>query len=549
MAAHLLQIKRALLSVSDKTNLIPLAQTLYRQGCEIISTGGTGKTLQAANIPYTDISQITGNPEAFGGRMKTISFAIGSALLFDRHRDAAEAAQLNITPIDLVVCNLYPFEKQHQAGADFDILIENIDIGGPTMVRAAAKNFKYVAVLTKPSDYQAIILELQENNGALSYQTRFNLMRSAFNHTADYDSAIATVFDAQANQPSLRLAFDEAKPLRYGENSHQPATFFRMRNAISSLADMKILHGKEISYNNLLDIQAAITAIRFLPTQLPACSVVKHNNPCGLAQAATPPQALELAWQGDPVSAFGGIIGFNCTVNLATAQFFALDHPNRSQRKFIEVVVAPNFTPEAIQYLQQHKDLRLVAYPHINQIATTPDYRFVEGGLLQQTPDTQFFTELKIVTNLQNSTNNANDYQLIQFGINAVTHLKSNAIAIVRRTSTGLQLLGMGAGQPNRLVATKLALDKCRQNLIYELTVSSEKTTNDSTAFVDAQLNDTVLVSDAFFPFPDNVELAASHHIKTIVQPGGSIRDQAVIEKCNELGITMLFSGIRHFKH
>ncbi|HPR18875.1 MAG TPA: bifunctional phosphoribosylaminoimidazolecarboxamide formyltransferase/IMP cyclohydrolase PurH, partial [Candidatus Cloacimonadota bacterium] len=292
----MIKINRALLSVSDKTGIVELAKVLAEFDCEIISTGGTKKVLEEAGIKVTDIQLVTGNPEAFGGRMKTISFNIESALLFDREKDAAEADKLKIQPIDLVVCNLYPFSKVKEAGADFATLIENIDIGGPTMVRAAAKNFKYVAVVTDPADYQLIINEMQENKGALSYDSRFKLMRKAFNHTADYDALIATTMDEQAEEKSLRLHFTGGMKLRYGENSHQQGFFYREAGKEESLYDMQVLHGKEISYNNLNDIQGAIDSVKDLNRF--GVAVIKHSNPCGLAEADDQPVALQLAWAG-----------------------------------------------------------------------------------------------------------------------------------------------------------------------------------------------------------------------------------------------------------
>ncbi|HHJ53491.1 MAG TPA: bifunctional phosphoribosylaminoimidazolecarboxamide formyltransferase/IMP cyclohydrolase, partial [Caldithrix abyssi] len=352
-----IKIKRALLSVSDKRGIAILARTLRQFGCEIISTGGTKKVLEAANIPVTDISAVTGNPEAFGGRMKTISFQIESALLFDREKDAREAEALGIQPIDMVVCNLYPFERVKNQGAHFDALIENIDIGGPTMVRAAAKNFKYVAIVTDPEDYHDIIDELEANEGALSYETRFHLMRKAFNATADYDAMIATTFDETAGELSLRLAFDRAKPLRYGENSHQTAFFLRHRHAEYSIHDLDFLHGKELSYNNIVDLHSALEAVRDLSGQ--GCAIIKHNNPCGLAQGSDQRHVFEAAWAGDPVSAFGSVIAFNQPLGKNTATFLHLDAEDKSQRKFVEVIVAPDFTPQALDYLRLHKNLRV----------------------------------------------------------------------------------------------------------------------------------------------------------------------------------------------
>lgn len=542
MSMDFVKIKRALLSVSDKQGLIPLANCLQQHGCEIISTGGTGRKLQEAGIPFTDISQVTGNPEAFGGRMKTISFTIESALLFDREKDAAEAAQLSIEPIDMVVCNLYPFKKVLDAGSDFETLIENIDIGGPTMVRAAAKNFKYVATVTHTSDYACIIEELNGNSGALSYQTRKALMRRAFNHTADYDAMIAVAMDKEDNVNSMRLAFSGGRVLRYGENSHQKAVYYRENEAISSLYDMKVLHGKALSFNNLMDINAAIEAVRTLNPSRHACSVVKHNNPCGLSESDSQKTAMVLAWQGDPVSAFGSIIAFNQIVQKEAVTFLQLDAKKRSQRKFVEVVVAPKFTDEALAYLQQHKNLRIIEC----DIAILPkqhDLRYFNGLLLKQDLDTELLSKFEVVSETLPSQQNTE--ALTKFGLTAISNIKSNSIVVVREHEGSFQLLGMGAGQPNRLVATKLALDKAKENIakLYEGEASG------LAEYTKAVIANSVMVSDAFFPFEDNVELAATYGVKTIVQPGGSIRDKNVVDCCNRLGIAMIMTGIRHFKH
>lgn len=535
-------IRRALLSVSDKSGIVELSQILLQFGCELISTGGTAKVLSEAGLPYTDISTVTGNPEAFGGRMKTISFAVGSALLFDRDRDAKEAQNLQIAPIDLVVCNLYPFKRVLEAGADFETLIENIDIGGPTMVRAAAKNFKYVSVLTDPADYANFRQELAECGGAVSYQTRHKLMRKAFNHTADYDAMIATAMDTECGQHSYRLAFDKGWELRYGENSHQKAYFYRQNNlsAGESLFDLEVLHGKALSFNNIMDIHAAVNAVKHLDRQ--GCAVVKHNNPCGLSECDLQTDAIEQAWAGDSISAFGSIIAFNQKVAYDTVRFLGLDNQDRQARKFVEVLVAPDFEAEALVYLQQHKDLRVIRLDP-KRLAQTEDLRYLNGALLRQDSDTKLFENLTCVT--QTSFDVKAAEALICFGLKAVGQIKSNSIVIVRQTGAGFQLLGMGAGQPNRLVATKLALEKCIENLTKE--IGARAVSLDY--YIKSELSKAILISDAFFPFEDNVELAADYGIRKIVQPGGSIRDRHVIAKCDALGVGMIFSGIRHFKH
>lgn len=536
----LIPIKRALISVSDKAGVVELAQSLVDAGCEIISTGGTQRKLEAAGIATTEISTVTGNPEAFGGRMKTISFNIESALLFDREKDAEEAAALNIEPIDLVVCNLYPFQEVLKKGADFDTLIENIDIGGPTMIRAAAKNFKYVATVTQPSDYTELMVQLKSNKGALTYDFRKKLMTKAFNHTADYDALIATTMDKEIGVNSLRLGFEEGMDLRYGENSHQAARFYKEKNAENSLYDLNVLHGKALSFNNILDINGAIEAIK--ESTRPACSVIKHSNPCGLCEGDGQAELLQLAWAGDPISAFGSIIAFNQKVSLETVEFFELNHEDKSKRKFVEVVVAPEFTSEALAYLQQHKNLRIIEFNPARLVGGI-DIRYLNGSVLVQDTDDQLHSKLEVVT--ANPVDMTIEQPLIEFGLRAIKTIKSNSIAIVRFKNGYAQLLGMGAGQPNRLIATKLSIEKSRENLRNEYTGADE----DFEAYVAQELANSWLISDAFFPFADNVEIAAAAGVRKIVQPGGSIKDKSVIATCNDLGVSMVFTGIRHFKH
>lgn len=536
----LIPIKRALISVSDKAGVVELAQSLADAGCEIISTGGTQRKLEEAGITTTEISTVTGNPEAFGGRMKTISFNIESALLFDREKDAEEAAALNIEPIDLVVCNLYPFQEVLKKGADFETLIENIDIGGPTMIRAAAKNFRYVATVTQPSDYTELMAQLKSNKGALTYDFRKKLMTKAFNHTADYDALIATTMDKEIGVNSLRLGFEEGIDLRYGENSHQAARFYKEKNSDNSLYDLNVLHGKALSFNNILDINGAIEAIK--ESTRPACSVIKHSNPCGLCEGDDQAELLQLAWAGDPISAFGSIIAFNQKVTLETVQFFDLKHEDRSKRKFVEVVIAPEFTAEALAYLQQHKNLRIIEF-NAARLNGGIDLRYLNGSLLAQDTDSQLHSKLDVVT--ANPVDMAIEQPLIEFGLRAIKTIKSNSIAIVRFKNGYAQLLGMGAGQPNRLIATKLSIEKSRENLRNEYTGAEE----DFEAYVAQELANAWLISDAFFPFADNVEIAAAAGVRKIVQPGGSIRDKSVIATCDDLGVSMVFTGIRHFKH
>jgi phosphoribosylaminoimidazolecarboxamide formyltransferase / IMP cyclohydrolase len=540
MTEDFVKIRRALISVYDKTNIIPLAKVLRDFGCEIISTGGTAKILNEAGIETTKISKVTGNPEAFGGRMKTISFNIESSLLFDRQKDKDEAQKLNIKAIDLVVCNLYPFGEVLKAGANIDELIENIDIGGPTMIRAGAKNCKYVAVLTDPSDYPKTIDELKSKEGSLSIDTRKSLMCKAFNHTADYDSLIAQTMDRLNGSDSLRLSFKAGKKLRYGENSHQEALFYREADKTTSLYDLEVLHGKELSFNNILDINGAIESVRRLNDV--SCAVVKHSNPCGLCQGKTQRDVFESAWAGDPISAFGSIIAFNTTLEKDTAKFLRLDDKDKTKRKFVEVIIAPDFKEDALTYLQQHKNLRIIKYD-VNTEHQSDDLRYLNGSLLKQSLDTQLYSKLENVTDVTYDIEGNRD--LIEFGLKAISSIKSNSIIVVRKHKGNLQLLGMGAGQPNRLISTKIALDKCSDNIVsaYKGDVAN------LSKHIKEETSKCLLVSDAFFPFSDNIIVADQYGIKSIIQPGGSIRDKSVINKCNECGISMIFTGTRHFKH
>jgi phosphoribosylaminoimidazolecarboxamide formyltransferase/IMP cyclohydrolase len=533
-------VRRALLSVTDKTGVVELARALAAHGCELISTGGTRAALEAAGLAVTEAAAVSGNPEAFGGRMKTISFAIESALLYDRERDAAEAATLGVAPIDLVACNLYPFREHAAAGEPLPALMEQVDIGGPTMIRAAAKNHRWVAVLTSPAQYPGVIVELGARRGTLSASTRERLMREAFNHTADYDAAIARTVDERLGVPSLRLAFDRGRSLRYGENPHQAAWLFRDREAEASVADAEVLSGKEISHNNLVDLVAALEAVQDLPAE--TCAVIKHANPCGLAVAAGQEAALAAAWEGDPVSAFGSVIAFNSPLRAGTVAFFELAHPDRSRRKFVEVVAAPAFEEGALEALKAHPNLRAVRVDPA-QLRPRLTFRSLPGALLLQEADTNLEAGVEVQTKAGPTLH---DPGLVRLGLVAVRQVKSNAIAVVRRRPDGvLQLLGMGGGQPNRLDSIRLAVARCRDNLAREYRGPAEGLE----AYRREVLGSALLISDAFFPFPDNVEAAAEAGIRTLYEPGGSLRDAQVVERADELGVCVVFTGLRHFKH
>ncbi len=534
----MIKVRRALFSVSDKTGLVPFARSLVSIGCEIIATGGTRRELEKGGVPSTEITQITHNPEAFGGRMKTISFEIGSALLFDRDKDRREAEKLGILPIDLVVCNLYPFRESWKNDVRGRELIEKIDIGGPTMIRAAAKNFGYVGVVTDPAQYEWIMRELSETGGRLRPETRKSLMRAAFNYTADYEAAVAMGMDEMCEISSCRLSFSAGRRLKYGENHHQHAWVYDSRDPEVPPVDLQVFDEKVLSFNNYLDLFAALEAVKDL--EKPGCAVVKHTTPCGLAEAESQKLALSAAWEGDPISAFGSILAFNRTVELETVEFLQLDSPDRNKRKFVEIVVGPDFTDDALAALRKSKNLRVIRRPP----GPLPcEFRVIGGKLLRQDRDDRLFSIFEGVTK---APFDSSLRKLGEFGLKAVKWVKSNAIAIVRKTlDGGFQMLGMGAGQPNRVSSTLLALEKCRENLareadLFQVPVESHW---------EEVMAKAVLVSDGFFPFPDCIEEAAEDGIRFVIQPGGSIRDQNVIQKCDELGVAMVLTDMRHFRH
>lgn len=537
-----IKIKRALISVSDKSGIMEIATYLQQSGCKIISTGGTKRVLEESGIEVIDIQSVTGNPEAFDGRVKTISFAVESALLYDRHKHQEEAERLDVTPIDLVICNLYPFAQKLKEGADLPVLVENIDIGGPTMIRSAAKNYQWVTIITSPDDYGLLQKELEDNNGAVSGEFRFRMMKKAFMHTADYDVMIAQKMSELDGDNNLRFSFGDGIPLRYGENSHQKAMLYRDLSADVSLADLQYLSGKQLSYNNIIDIEAALGAVSDLPCC--AAAVIKHSNSCGFATGENQLSVLENAWFGDPVSAFGSIIAFNRPLTLQAAEFFQLNNENKTKRKFIEVIAAPEFEPGVLEYLSFHKNLRVIRF-NPEAIRKKVDYRYVFGALLAQSADDRLFDELTAVT--QPAGGKEIDEELAAFGLRAVRNIKSNAIVIVQKLDNGImRLTGMGAGQPNRLISTRLALDKTKENIVKE---ALQLGIVDTEGYYRQQIANCILVSDAYFPFADNVELAAENGIKTIIQPGGSIRDKKVKKRAQELDVLMIYTGIRHFRH
>lgn len=513
------QIRRALLSVSDKTGLLDLAKILTAQNVEMIASGGTAKTLQEAGYKVTPVETLSGKGEAFQGRMKTISFEIASSLLFRREdaQDREQAAQLGIGPIDLVVVNLYPFHetlKKHQAGATVELsgfaeCIENIDIGGPTLLRAGAKNFQAVTVLCEPTQYPEFMKEFAEHKGTTSFEFRQKCAAQVYTMTSFYDMAIAGF-----------LTQESGTTLRYGENPHQKA--FVLKDPFQEgLAHARSLQGKEMSYNNYLDADFALKTLQDVhswqgPKALPTAVVVKHNTPCGLAVGETPLRALEMAWKGDEKSSFGGIIALNFAVTEEVAAFFS--------EKFVEVILAPSFQEGAREKLK--KNCRIM---EVN-LATSKSWqaRSIEGGLLMQESDSFDLTNMKVVTQ---KTFAEDKQRLAGFAMLAVKNLKSNAIALCRQQGPEFELLTMGSGQTNRI--------DCIEKLITSRL--ADKGIQD--------LSEVVLASDAFFPFSDSVQVAAKLGVKHIIQPGGSVKDPEVIAEANHLGLAMIFTHRRHFLH
>ena len=510
-----MKIQRALLSVSDKTGLIDFARGLAALGVEILSTGGTATALRDAHIPVVDVSTFTGQPEILDGRVKTLHPKIHGGIL-QRHSNPADmetCKKLGFPPIDLVCVNLYPFEKSPS--------IENIDIGGPSMLRSAAKNHTDVVVLTDPADYAPVLAALRAN-GDLPLETRRALAQKVFARISSYDNAISAWFSGAA-APEVAL--------RYGENPHQSATFRpdSPLPAEATLAAARILHGKEMSYNNYVDGDAALETARELH-DFPAAVIIKHTNPCGAATGDTLAEALAAAWEGDVVSAFGSVIAVTRPVDLATAQVL--------KGRFVEALIAPAFEPDALEFLQaKSKDIRLLSLDR-PLAAPLPRrlVRQINGGTLTQDADVNAPEGWTVVTKtpFPDALRPVAD-----FGIRVGKHLKSNAILLAWETTPGqYAVLGMGAGQPNRVDALrKLALEKAREN-IARLGLDSAQV-----------LAKTVLVSDAFFPFPDNIEAAAAFGIRHIVEPGGSKKDADCIAACDATGIAMAFTGCRHFLH
>lgn len=515
-------IERVLLSVTDKTGIVEFARALAGLGAELISTGGTARALREAGLNVRDVSEITGFPEMLDGRVKTMHPRIAGGILAIRgnagHMSAL--AEHGILPIGMVVVNLYQFEKAAaQADAPVEHLIENIDIGGPTMIRAAAKNYQDVAVVVSPSDYAAVVEELRAHGGALSLATKWNLARKAFAATAAYDSAISAKLDTiglengqfhiepRTLPATLSIHAPRVLTLRYGENPHQAASLYSTGH--TGVAGGEQLHGKELSYNNLVDLDAAWQLVREFSR--PASAIIKHTNPCGCAEQATQAESYRRAYEADPVSAFGGVLAFNRPLEGETAAEIA--------KTFVEAIAAPEFTPEALGILTAKKNLRLLRVT-ASPVAD-PVVKSISGGFLVQDADTVSLDESALVVKTKRAPGE-DEMEALRFGWKVCKHVKSNAIVYARRG----QSVSVGAGQMSRVDSVKVGAMKAV-----------------------LPLEGTVLASDAFFPFPDGLEEAAGHGITAVIQPGGSVRDGEVIDAADRLGLAMVFTGIRHFRH
>ncbi|RHW32089.1 bifunctional phosphoribosylaminoimidazolecarboxamide formyltransferase/IMP cyclohydrolase PurH [Lysinibacillus yapensis] len=506
--------KRALISVSDKEGILEFAKELVALDYEILSTGGTKKMLQENNVPVTAVDEVTKFPEILDGRVKTLNPLIHGGLLgkFDDPSHQAQMTEHGIEPIEIVCVNLYPFvETISKPDVTWDDAIENIDIGGPTMLRSAAKNHQYVTVIVDAKDYAHVLEELKVQ-GATTLETRKRLAAKVFRHTAAYDSYISNYLTEEEFPENLTMTYELKQTLRYGENPHQKAAFYQKRlSSDFSLAYATQLHGKELSYNNIQDGNAALQIVKEF--SMPAAVAVKHMNPCGVGTGATIEEAFDKAYEADPTSIFGGIIALNREVDAATAE--------KLSGIFLEIIIAPSFTEEALSILTKKKNIRLLTINFAQEKQDQLKVVSVEGGLLVQEEDTFGFadSDIKVVTNREPSEE---EWAALKLGWAVVKHVKSNAIVVTDTQMT----LGVGAGQMNRVGSAKIALEQAGE-----------------------KAKGAALASDAFFPMNDTVETAAAAGITAIIQPGGSIKDQDSIDKANEFGIAMVFTGVRHFKH
>ncbi|MEK7212982.1 MAG: bifunctional phosphoribosylaminoimidazolecarboxamide formyltransferase/IMP cyclohydrolase [Patescibacteria group bacterium] len=512
MHTEIVKIKHALISVSDKTGIMELAQGLHELGVEIISTGGTAKKLQEAGLQVMEISAFTGFPEMMDGRVKTLHPLVHGGILGLRDKHAAEAAEHNIKWIDLVVVNLYPFSATIQKpGVSEEEVIENIDIGGPSMIRSAAKNIGWVGVLVDPQDYPLLLEEIK-TQGGLAFTTRKKLSAKAFAHTAGYDAIIAGHFNQDQYPVELTLPFKKYYNLRYGENPHQSACVYKEpNNTDNNILNAKIIQGKQLSFNNIGDADGGLATLREF--EEPACVVVKHANPCGAATGADMTDVFTRAYNADALSAFGGIICLNRACNQTIAEAIA--------KVFAEIVIAPSYEPEALEILSAKKNLRVLELGEVKPLEPKLEYKYVDGGVLAQDADVKTINkeDLKVVTKKQPTEAELSD---MLFAWKVLKHVKSNAILIAKNNTT----VGIGPGQVSRVEAVEIAIRK-----------SGDK------------IAGAVLASDAFFPFRDSIDKIAATGLKAIIQPGGSVKDEEVIKACDEHGLAMVFTGFRCFKH
>ena len=516
-------VSRALISVSDKTGILELAQKLTNRGIEILSTGGTAKLLADHNVAVTEVSDYTGFPEMMDGRVKTLHPKIHGGILARRGTDDEIMETHDIPPIDLIIVNLYPFEATiAKDDCTLEDAIENIDIGGPTMVRASAKNHAHVTIVVDPTDYDLIETELADNNGIISQNTRFRLATKAFEHTAKYDGMIANYLGkiVENEKPegfatTFNVQYRKAQTMRYGENPHQQAAFYIADNQHeASVSTAKQLQGKELSYNNIGDTDAALECVKQFE-DTPACVIVKHANPCGVATGDTILEAYDRAFQTDPESAFGGIIAFNQSLDAETAQKIV-------DRQFVEVIIAPTVNEAASEIIKTKKNVRLLECGRFSTPQARLDYKRVNGGLLVQDADLALYNELEVVTD---RTPSDKEMQDLLFAWKIAKFVKSNAIVYAKDQMT----IGVGAGQMSRINSARIAGIKAEH--------------------ANLEVKGSVMASDAFFPFRDGIDAAAEAGIAAVIQPGGSIRDDEVIKAANEAGMAMVFTKMRHFRH
>jgi phosphoribosylaminoimidazolecarboxamide formyltransferase / IMP cyclohydrolase len=535
-------VRRALISVSDKTGIVELVEGLAELGVEIVSTGGTARALSDAGVAVRTIEDFTGFPEMMDGRVKTLHPRLYAGLLAVRSDSShlADAAEHSIEPVDLVCVNLYPFEQTLARGDATDAeIVENIDIGGPTMIRAAAKNHAYAAVLVDPADYALVLTELRESGGRLSMATRERLAGKAYATTARYDAAISGWFAQRAGEdfPAQRTcAYEKTAELRYGENPHQRAAYYRQVGAPTHLlSGVEQLHGKELSFNNLLDLSSARELVEDFAE--PACAIVKHNNPCGCALGRDAARAYERAFACDPVSAFGGVIALNRACDLACAQAIS--------GQFVEVLLAPGFQAEALEVLAEKKNVRLLELPDWPEPTGGLEAKPVIGGLLVQDRDevSETAEQMSVMSARQPSER---EWEDMRFAWQVCRHVRSNAIVIARDGAT----IGIGAGQMSRVDAVRIAIEKARA--AREQAAGEDGASGSDVARVAAgadRLAGAALASDAFFPFADGPQLAIDAGVTAIIQPGGSVRDEEVVAAVNAAGIAMVATGVRHFRH